>query len=110
VLSLIVMLVGLVSYLRLSVREYPNIDEPVVTVAHHYRGASAEIIESQVTKVLEDSLAGIEGSRSSPRHLARRAQPDHRALQARARCPTPPPPTSATAFRRVRGAAARRGR
>jgi multidrug efflux pump len=61
VLSLVVMLLGLVSYDRLSVREYPKIDEPVVTVTTDYRGASADIIESQVTKPLEDSLAGIEG-------------------------------------------------
>lgn len=61
VLSLVVMLIGLVSYTRLPVREYPKIDEPVVTVDTTYRGASAEIIESQVTKPLEDSLAGIEG-------------------------------------------------
>jgi multidrug efflux pump len=61
VLSLVVMLLGLVSYSRLPVREYPKIDEPVVTVDTTYRGASAEIIESQITKPLEDSLAGIEG-------------------------------------------------
>ena len=61
VLSLVVMLLGLVSWDRLTVREYPKIDEPVVTVSTTYRGASAEIIESQVTKPLEDSLAGIEG-------------------------------------------------
>ena len=61
VLSLLVVLVGLVGYQRLSVREYPNIDPPVVTVQTSYPGASAEIIESQVTNVLEDSLAGIEG-------------------------------------------------
>ena len=61
VLSLVVMLLGIVSYDRLPVREYPKIDEPVVTVDTTYRGASAEIIESQVTKPLEDSLAGIEG-------------------------------------------------
>ena len=61
VMSLTVMLIGLVSYTRLPVREYPKIDEPVVTVDTTYRGASAEIIESQITKPLEDSLAGIEG-------------------------------------------------
>ena len=44
-----------------SYYEYPKIDEPVVTVSTDYRGASADIIESQVTKPLEDSLAGIEG-------------------------------------------------
>ena len=61
VLSLVIMLLGIVSYGRLVVREYPKIDEPVVTVKTTYRGASADIIESQVTKPLEDSLAGIEG-------------------------------------------------
>jgi multidrug efflux pump len=61
VLSLAVLLVGAISYSRLSVREYPRIDEPVVTVETKYTGASAEVVESQITKVLEDSLAGIEG-------------------------------------------------
>ncbi|HYG86213.1 MAG TPA: efflux RND transporter permease subunit [Azospirillum sp.] len=61
VMSLALMLVGVVSYQRLSVREYPKIDEPVVTVETTYKGASAEIIESQVTQPLEDSLSGIEG-------------------------------------------------
>ncbi len=61
VLSLIILLVGLISYTRLAVREYPRIDEPVVSVSTTYRGASAEVVESQVTKPLEDSLAGIEG-------------------------------------------------
>ncbi|TXL73945.1 efflux RND transporter permease subunit [Vineibacter terrae] len=61
VLSLVVVLVGLVSFNRLTVREYPNIDPPVVLVKTVYRGASAEVMESQVTRVLEESIAGIEG-------------------------------------------------
>jgi len=61
VMSLVVVLIGLVAYQRLPVREYPKIDEPTVTVDTKYRGASAEIIESRVTKPLEESLAGIEG-------------------------------------------------
>jgi multidrug efflux pump len=61
VMSLFLVLLGVVSYTRLTVREYPNIDEPIVTVSTSYTGASAEIIETQVTKPLEDSLAGIEG-------------------------------------------------
>ena len=61
VLSLIILLVGLIAYARLPVREYPRIDEPVVSVSTTYRGASAEVVESQVTKPLEDSLSGIEG-------------------------------------------------
>jgi multidrug efflux pump len=61
VLSLAVLLIGAISYTRMAVREYPKIDEPVVNVETVYRGASADVIESQVTKVLEDSLSGIEG-------------------------------------------------
>ena len=61
VLSLAILLVGAISYSRLAVREYPKIDEPVVNVETVYRGASADVIESQVTKVLEDSISGIEG-------------------------------------------------
>jgi multidrug efflux pump len=61
VLSLVVLVIGALSYTRLSVREYPRIDDPIVSVETNYRGASAEVMESQVTKILEDSLAGIEG-------------------------------------------------
>ena len=61
VMSLVLVLLGLVCYERLSVREYPAIDAPVVTVQTDYPGASAAIVESQVTQVLEDSLSGIEG-------------------------------------------------
>jgi len=61
VLSLLILLVGFVSFTRLNVREYPKIDNPVVTVETRYAGASSAVVESQVTKVLEDSLSGIEG-------------------------------------------------
>ncbi len=63
VMTLIIVVVGIVSLTRLTVREYPNIDEPVVTVSTTYPGASAEVIESRVTKPLEDQIAGIEGVR-----------------------------------------------
>jgi multidrug efflux pump len=61
VLSLLILLVGWVSFNGLTVREYPKIDEPTVTVSTSFTGASSEVVESQVTKALEDSLAGIEG-------------------------------------------------
>lgn len=61
VMSLTVVLLGIMAYERLPVREYPNIDTPVVSVRTAYRGASSEVIESQVTTPLEDALAGIEG-------------------------------------------------
>lgn len=61
VMSLMLILVGAVSFQLLQVREYPRIDEPVVNVSTQLTGASSEVIESQVTKPLEDSIAGIEG-------------------------------------------------
>jgi multidrug efflux pump len=61
VMSLLIVLIGLVSFQQLKVREYPRIDEPVVTVNTRLIGASSEVIESQVTKPLEDSIAGIDG-------------------------------------------------
>jgi multidrug efflux pump len=61
VMSLIMTLVGVVAYDRLTIREYPNIDVPIVSVTTTYTGASARIVESQVTQVLEGSIAGIAG-------------------------------------------------
>ena len=61
VLSMLILLIGLVAFSGLTVREYPKIDEPTVTVSTTFTGASSEVVESQVSKVLEDSLAGIEG-------------------------------------------------
>ena len=61
VLSLLIVLIGVVSFNRLVVREYPKIDNPTVTVETRYVGASSAVVESQVTKTLEDSLAGVEG-------------------------------------------------
>jgi multidrug efflux pump len=61
VLSLLIVLVGLVSFNRLVIREYPKIDNPTVTVETRYVGASSAVVESQVSKVLEDSLSGVEG-------------------------------------------------
>ena len=61
VMSLIILLIGVVSFDRLSVREYPNIDEPTVSVTTIYQGASADILETEVTTIIEDSLSGIEG-------------------------------------------------
>ena len=61
VLSMMLVIFGLVSLQRLSVREYPDIDRPVVSVTTSYRGASSAVIETKVTQVVEDSIAGIEG-------------------------------------------------
>jgi multidrug efflux pump len=61
VLSLLLIVVGLMSYSRLTLRELPAIDPPVVSVDVTYPGASAGVVETRVTQVLEDALAGIEG-------------------------------------------------
>ena len=60
VMNLIVVLVGLISYERLAVRLIPNVDVPIVTVATIYPGANSQVIESQITKPIEDALSGIE--------------------------------------------------
>mgnify|MGYP001275999624 CR=1 FL=1 len=59
VISLFLILIGLAAYDKLTIREYPDIDNPVVSVTTVFYGASAEIIERDVTQVIEDSLAGI---------------------------------------------------
>ncbi|MCC6170602.1 MAG: efflux RND transporter permease subunit, partial [Gammaproteobacteria bacterium] len=61
VVSLLLVILGLMAALRLPIREYPDINRPVVSVATTYRGANAAVIESRVTQVLEDEIAGIEG-------------------------------------------------
>jgi len=61
VLNLVILLIGVISYQRLAVRLIPNVDVPIVTVRTIYPGANAQVIESQITKPIEDSLSGIEG-------------------------------------------------
>ena len=64
VMSLLIVLVGAIAFTRLTVREYPKIDTPVVSVRTVYKGASAQVIESQITVPIEDSISGIEGVRT----------------------------------------------
>lgn len=61
VISLLLIAFGLVAYERLSLREYPDIDPPIVTVEVGYPGAPANIVETRVTRILEERIAGIEG-------------------------------------------------
>ena len=61
VISLVLLTFGLFAFQRLAVREYPDIDPPIVSVQTTYKGASPNIIEVQVTQILEDALSGIEG-------------------------------------------------
>jgi multidrug efflux pump len=63
VISLILLVAGLVSYTRLNLREYPNIDPPIVSISTDYTGAAAATVESRITQIIEDRVAGIEGIR-----------------------------------------------
>lgn len=64
VLSILIVLFGVISFLFLGVREYPSVDPPVVTVTTNYTGANADVIESQITEPLEESINGVAGIRS----------------------------------------------
>lgn len=61
VVSILLIVFGIISFTRLSLREYPNIDPPVVSISVNYPGASASIVESRVTQVVEDRISGISG-------------------------------------------------
>tara|TARA_R110000764_G_scaffold53381_7_gene116227 strand:+ start:4584 stop:7712 length:3129 start_codon:yes stop_codon:yes gene_type:complete len=63
VLSLILIIFGLVAYNRLPLREYPDIDAPIVSIDTRYPGASANVIETRITRVIEDRIAGVSGIR-----------------------------------------------
>lgn len=64
VLSLLIVVFGLAALLGLPVREYPDIDPPVVSIATDYTGAAAEVVDTQITQVVEGAISGIEGIRS----------------------------------------------
>ncbi|MGL6043250.1 MAG: efflux RND transporter permease subunit, partial [Sandaracinobacteroides sp.] len=61
VLSMLLVLVGIVSYTRLAVRDLPAIEPPIVSIDTSYRGANAQVIENQITQIIEDRISGIEG-------------------------------------------------
>ncbi len=64
VISLVIILFGVIGYAFLGVREFPSVDPPVVTVTTNYIGANADVMESQITEPLEESINGIAGIRS----------------------------------------------
>jgi len=64
VISLVLVVFGAMSYLGLTVREYPDVDPPVISVSTTYRGAPARVVESKITQVIEDAVSGIAGIRS----------------------------------------------
>lgn len=64
VLTLIIVLFGLIGYTSLGVREYPSVDNPIISVQCSYPGANADVIENQITEPLEQNINGIPGIRS----------------------------------------------
>ena len=64
VLTIIILLFGIIGYSTLGVREYPSVDNPIISVTCSYSGANAEVIESQITEPLEQNINGIPGIRS----------------------------------------------
>lgn len=64
VMSLTIVIFGIIGFAFLGVREYPNVDPPVVTVSANYTGANADVIESQITQPLEESISGASGIRT----------------------------------------------
>ena len=71
VLALILVVFGLVAYDRLPLRQYPDIDPPVVSVDTTYRGASAKVVENRVTELIEERISGVEGIRFIDRSAQR---------------------------------------
>ncbi|WP_334019063.1 efflux RND transporter permease subunit [Alteromonas sp. S015] len=61
VINLLLIIFGIVAFTMLSLREYPDIDPPIVSVSTTYTGASANIVETRITQLLEDRISGIEG-------------------------------------------------
>jgi multidrug efflux pump len=64
VMSVVILLFGIIGYTYLGVREYPSVDPPIITVSTTYTGANADVIESQITEPLEESINGIAGIRT----------------------------------------------
>ena len=64
VMTLIILLFGLIGYNTLGVREYPSVDNPIISVSCSYPGANADVIENQITEPLEQNINGIPGIRS----------------------------------------------
>jgi multidrug efflux pump len=61
VMSLLLFILGIGAVTRLSLREFPDVERPVVNVETRYRGASSDVVESRITQIIENEISGIEG-------------------------------------------------
>jgi multidrug efflux pump len=64
VLNVIILVFGIIAFSKLPLREYPDIDPPIVSILTTYKGANAAVVENQITEVIEERIAGIEGIKS----------------------------------------------
>ena len=64
VMAIVIVLFGIIGFTYLGVREYPNVDPAIISVYTSYTGASAEVIESQITEPLEDAVSSVPGIRT----------------------------------------------
>ena len=64
VMTVIILLFGMIGYFYIGVREYPSVDNPIISVSCSYAGANADVIENQITEPLEQNINGIPGIRS----------------------------------------------
>lgn len=64
VMSIFIMIIGVIGFTYLGVRDYPSVDQPIVSVSTGFTGANADVIESQITEPLEQAINGIPGIRS----------------------------------------------
>ena len=61
VMTIVILIIGMVSYTRLSLRQFPEVEKPIISVSTQFEGVGPQIIEAQITRHLEDALAGVEG-------------------------------------------------
>lgn len=81
VMMLVVLLFGYIGYNFLGVREYPSVDQPIISVNVSYPGANAEVIMNQITEPLEQNINGIPGHTLPEQHIEPGLEPYHRRIR-----------------------------
>ena len=99
VLTIIILLFGLIGYSYLGVREFPSVDNPIISVSCSYPGANADVIENQITEPLEQNINGIPGIRSMSSVSSQGSSRITVEFELSRWTSKPPPTTFATRFR-----------
>ena len=92
VFALVITIFGAVGFYFLGVREYPAVDPPVISVTTEYRGANADVIDSQITEPLEEQINGIDGIRTMNSSAPPTTSATASAAPGACSRPTPSPP------------------